>query len=174
MDYPHKVPTSRLTFNQEQKKEETVFLVFLVNPYLYFSSSVHTHTVYIATGHTATCTYYHFLDFKLSQQDNLIPMHKRNLNNQNYKIRTNMNTMNVLGQISHKDSILSLKFQLKYPFLSVSKKFWLYNLSRFNILIHYCYSWHSSIFIVSAIYLFWSLLQERNFCLIPGKDLQGN
>lgn len=82
-----------------------------------------------------------------------------------------MNTMNVLGQISHKDSILSLKFSLKYYFLSVSKKFWLYNLSRSNIVTPYCYPWHSFNFIVSAIYLFCSLLQERNFCLIPGKDL---
>lgn len=66
--------------------------------------------------------YFHFLDFKLFQQDSLIPMHKRNLNNlKNYS--RNMNTVNVLGQISHKDSILSIKISLKYYFLSVSKKF---------------------------------------------------
>lgn len=158
MNYPYKVPTSRLTCNQEQKKEETVLPPLLVFHFLSTQSS----NLYCHITYNMHC-YFHFLDFKLFQQDSIIPMHKRNLNNQNYKIRRNTSTMNVLGLISHKHSILSLKFQLKYFFLSVSKKFWLYNLSRFNIIIHYCYPWHSSNFIVSAIYLFWPLLQERNF-----------
>lgn len=83
MDYPHKVPTRRLTCNQEQKKRNSTSTLTCI--------SLPQYTViqlfYCYRKYSNIHCYFHFLDFKLLQQDSLIQMHKRNMNNQIYKIR---------------------------------------------------------------------------------------